>query len=193
MKYYFVLIFTIFSNYSFANKIGNGDTDYICSDVTHIFSEIINAYCHSNVTSDIEEECDLLDKEDNQCVISQERNSVIFIDLSRTIELESNIESTPNNIEAPKMYETNDTPRELLEMYPDLLIENATASIEPFESQKPSFSIGIKCVNSIKNEWLCGFGHLGYSRTQLSNANNELSIKLKKEILKTALSAVSKL
>ncbi len=194
MKYFIIIAFSIFSNNLLATDLPESDSIYICNNITTAFNEIVNAYCHSNVTSSIESDCELLGQVENDCSVTNRNESIMLISLSRSIEVKGVDKVNQPTIPAPTSEEINDIPKELLDRFPSLLITDAeNPGNNELMTEQQSFGITIKCVNSIKNEWFCGFESLGFYRNELSKTNRVLSEKLKNEILETALSSVEKL
>ncbi|WP_396587706.1 hypothetical protein [Bermanella sp. R86510] len=164
------LIFFLFLTFSFNVNAGfdyapvtKKQEEYICNEVTDLKNKIDDFYCSSSQKSLDLKGCDYNYEKFKACSVERTSYSVYQIDL-----LINNQES-----------DEDDTSKSNLD------VENVSNSSD--------LSVGIKCINSISNEWHCGVSNQGYRFKELSDVNELLRKQLYKELFDRASASVSKI
>lgn len=176
-------------------KENNLELQFICDDLFPTYNQLVNAYCTSDVSNKIEEKCANISLFEPHCKVSVENKSKLLISLSMESNVDSNkTEKTLQQVSKLNVNEKNysddiDLPEDISD-----LLKNSKAFEETIRNDSPSLiNTGIKCVNSLKNTWHCGFTSVSHSRHDLSIVNKELRARLDMELLKRAEASTSKI
>lgn len=161
----FVIFVALFSLEAYANTLAETDIQYICHEISNIKEALDNAYCHSSNAEKVKDQCGIMESNQPLCSVEVTSPAVMSITLGFK-------ENTDENEKKKGKKQHNE------------VVDSDSAST-------PSFSL--KCVNSIKNTWHCGYSSTSYHSVPLSKVNKELKQKLTKELFDTAESAISKI
>ncbi len=167
---------------------------YICDSLITTYEQITNAYCTSDINKDIERQCDGFSFAETQCQVSKENEAKLLISLNMQVVPQETPTKEKQKIDIRDGMSVD--PKELVIGHFDTNNNFESKDMSRYSSEEESpklISTELKCVNSIKNTWHCGFASVSHFRRNLSKANNELKVNLDKELLKRAEAATSRL
>jgi hypothetical protein len=177
----------------FANDLSLADEEFVCRELNNAIYNYAALQCELDGDGNI---CRSVMKNDLDCTVTMV-NKAFYKIMYTAVSIEPISENIETEIPAELKEILANQPFEVFDEIPDESVDDI--SYEEIElltnpvDQDRIVLMSLKCLNSIKNEWFCGFGSVHLSSEWLSEESAIRFDNIRTEILESASKLISTL